>query len=254
MTSSFIGTTLVENDERSVYLSPNMDQVKDRKVQAVTLEAVVDSSWEVTWHNMKMADVTHNVAIMAAAITCWQKANQDKTLVDLDDKFREHNMQTALIAIHYNQEPQYKMHVERGIASPRMLGGEPTDYVLWISCRPPPNAQLELLQFRKSVAENRELLPKAGVMTVNEDTKHQLPKHEVFDKKQGDDYNGIADGTKRVVMKETTLGTMLKAAIADRPFELAIVDIGPEGPLKAVFVDGKIVSRVGICGNTFVSF
>lgn len=237
----------------------------DSKVTRVTYSKpsclTVEAREENLWKTMEVMDKMHRLAEMTAAIGGWLKMHPGKTLADLEALFRAARFHTTLIAIHYSQDPQFKVQVESGDFEGRMVSSdgeskESTPYVLWTSCRPPPFGENELLTYRFSREENTELLAKTGFMTcVTKEAPDKLPSHEKFGDNQASDLALLGEGRLIPVLEETTLGTIFQKDTEGKNFSMAIVGMGPSGPVAgAVSSSGKLLSRIGIMGEEYISF
>lgn len=221
-----------------------MDDVEDSGV--TVRQEPCECSKEVVTNNLLMSDQVRDVAYMAGAVMAWLRTNEGKTLADLDVEMRALGMDTQLIAAHYTQIPQFKLHVESGVAKAEKLDGTRTEYVQWISCRPRAAALLEMLTYRASEEENRELLKQAGAM-VAEDTS-AIPGEDRLDDPTKKTTNSIADGTIRLV--KTTLGKIFDADLAKHKGVITLVAMRGRSHILGAIAnkDGQktLVSAVGI--------
>lgn len=206
---------------------------------------------ETVWHNLAVADELMDVNHMSGAIMAWIRLNRGKTLADLEKDFRKRNFYTRVISIHYSQNDQFNHIVTQGMSKIVRPDGQPSDYVMWLSCRPEPYSTEELQSFRKSQKENLELLEQTGVMTV--DDKSALPKHEIMPDKMAQEINSVGAGTLRIVVTKMPMSEKLKNDIKGKNFEKRTTN-SAFGDSVTFYVksDGTLASKIGFTNFSYI--
>jgi hypothetical protein len=128
--------------------------------------APTETASQIAWHNLKVADEHHDLALFCGAAFGWFKAHPEANYPDLEKALREQKLQTHLIAVKVTapKDGSWKL---TPLPTPEGKTARPTpNYECTYSCRPSEAAKKELLQHWPSYETNLAALAEAGVRQV----------------------------------------------------------------------------------------
>ena len=119
-----------------------------------------DTLNNIVWHNLLIADKNLHLSAFIAASMGYLKANPEKNYQELEQELRDKNLNTYLIA---KDNPNIPDAVLKFF---NKEDNSDIKYQCVMSCRPPPYALYELLEYSKSYKENFKKLKYAGDIHV----------------------------------------------------------------------------------------
>jgi hypothetical protein len=142
-------------------------------VQALTLSSMrhvslsdptpTETAGQIAWHNLKVADTHHDLALFCGAARGWFKAHPEANYPDLEKALREQKLQAHLIAV----KPKDESWKLVPLPTPEGKTARATPmYECIYSCRPIEAAQKELLQHWPSYEANFTALSETGIRLV----------------------------------------------------------------------------------------
>lgn len=151
-----------------------------------------DDKLDIIWQNLLVSDRIHNLQLFSSAAFAWLLYYCERTETgyinaknyqDLEKELRDKNMNTYLIA------NERELHDERQCFGLPLIEGHTRNkkYECLFSCRPPPYAMRELLQYQKSYEENFEKLRDCGSIFVNEENLNP-PEEVEYQKSHGHEF------------------------------------------------------------------
>lgn len=135
-----------------------------RKLNELELNQPNYDPHKILLHNMRVADSTHDLQLILIVSESWFNLNKGKTYYDHEMYFREHKMDTHLIA---NKKPIALKNTK--LITPGTSITNPQnwmDYEVIFSCRPHPYAINEVLTHWPSLEANQHALKRAGALTM----------------------------------------------------------------------------------------
>ena len=122
-----------------------------------------ESPEDICWHNMNIADVSHDIKIFIFTIKSWFKLNPGKNYQDLEIELRKRNFNTDLIASKRN------ITIDSKIKLPNKQVIIYDGYECIIACLAREKAEQELLTYWPSYDNNFLKLPFAGELVTDSD-------------------------------------------------------------------------------------
>jgi hypothetical protein len=127
-----------------------------------------ETSQEIAWHNIQIADSIHHLVHFSQASMAWMLSHPDKNFQDFEKSLREAKLQTHLFC----QKPP------SGVSLDDLVNVNQPDreckWMVYFSCRPAPYALQEVLDTCSSYEENFERLRDAGFAMPKELTLSML--------------------------------------------------------------------------------
>lgn len=203
----------------------------------------------VAWHNMTVADKFHRVDLFSSAAYGWLRANStDKTFRDLELLLRERKLQTHLIAV----KPRSGFALRWPPADSGGDGARKLATECMFSCRPPPHAMNEVLQYWPTYAANLAALATAGCATVADVADLKAggvaahPNAEILSPKRADDLDAVAHNRAKVTIEQLAPAAWIAHLQAthqgkdNKPAHKALVCAMTDGtPVYGLFCDGE---------------
>lgn len=138
---------------------------------------------QIVWNNISEADKKFNLQYFIAASLSWFKLFPDKNYQDLELELRNRKLNTYLIANRFNNK-SYKL------CKPDKT---PAEYLIIYSCRPPPYALEELLDYWPNYQDNFKNLINCGVMVATTESGLENPAIKKINNPELEIMNKITD-------------------------------------------------------------
>lgn len=205
-----------------------------------------DTTEEIFWGNLEIADKTHNLSLFSAVSQSWYKMNPTKNCQDFEKVLRDKEFNTHLFI---NNE-----QVRTGARLVHPVFDQIAKYECFYSCRPAEMARQEVEETVGSYDNNFKLLAEAGHLQIDEGEFSPTQDDVVLNKEERDDLALLSQNKKKLSLVKVSANTILNEIIADVKSkggspQMKVLGMDGEYMVSGVFVDDQLVAPLGFLIN-----